>query len=186
MTLAVAALCMLAAFMGEPAATVLAWDRAAILHGEAWRLWTGHLVHYSPSHAGADALALLAAGLLAEPLLGTRRFGLVLAAGAAWMSLGLLGCAPALAEYRGASGLAMLVAALAGVLAWRHRPASRPLVACAAVMLLAKLAWEAHAPAPALAGLPERVAVAWQAHLLGMLAGLCAAAITPGRTPGWR
>src|SRR4051812_25687175 len=33
----------------------LIYDRAAILHGELWRLWTGHLVHFSNSHLLLDA-----------------------------------------------------------------------------------------------------------------------------------
>ncbi|GGY39685.1 rhombosortase [Pseudoduganella albidiflava] len=177
-----AALCVAAHGLGDRLAAALAWERAAILHGEVWRLWTGHLVHYSLSHAAADALALLAAGLLAESMLGARRFGIILAAGAAGISAGLLACAPDLAEYRGVSGLSMLVAALAGVLAWRDRPALRWPVACAAAVLVAKIAWEASAPAATVAGLPAGVAVAWQAHWLGLLAGACAAAIVPGRT----
>jgi rhomboid family GlyGly-CTERM serine protease len=173
-TLALAVLCLLLCGAGEPMATGLAWDRAAILHGQAWRLWTGHLVHYSVSHAAADAVALLAMGVLAEPMLGARRFGIILAGGAAAISAGLLVCVPGLAEYRGASGLAMLAAALAGVLAWRYRPGSRRLVAGAVVLLVAKFGWEGVHGAGALADLPPGVAVAWQAHLLGSLAGACA------------
>ncbi|WBR99930.1 rhombosortase [Pseudoduganella sp. SL102] len=181
-----AALCVAAHGLGDQVAAALAWERAAILHGEAWRLWTGHLVHYSLSHAAADALALLAAGLLAESMLGARRFAIILATGAAWISIGLLAFAPALIEYRGVSGLAMLVAALAGVLAWPDRPALRWPVACAAAVLVAKIVWEASAPAATVAGLPAGVAVAWQAHWLGLLAGACAAAFISCRTPGWR
>lgn len=171
LTLVLGAACLFLAFPGAPLAGMLEWDRGAILDGQWWRLWTGHLVHFSPSHALADTLALCAAGTVAESWLGTRRIALALAAGATLVSLGLLVSAPDLHTYRGASGLAMLVAVLAGAQAWRRYPRAAPLLACCAVALGAKIAWEASSAA-ALSGLPADVAVAWQAHLLGALCGL--------------
>jgi rhomboid family GlyGly-CTERM serine protease len=175
-TLAAVALCLLLACAREPLIGALAWERGAIPHGELWRLWTGHLVHYSASHALADALALGAAGLLAEPLAGSRRFALILPGGAGALSLGLLACAPQLQAYRGASGLAMLTAALAGVLLWRRHPAwrrhSKAPSRCAC-LLVAKT-WAEAGGLAALADLPAGVTVAWQAHLLGALLGLAA------------
>jgi rhombotail lipoprotein len=44
-TFALGGICLLLACAGEPAAAGLGWDRAAILQGELWRLWSGHLVH---------------------------------------------------------------------------------------------------------------------------------------------
>jgi rhomboid family GlyGly-CTERM serine protease len=174
-TLAVGAICLLLACTGEPVAAGLAWERGAILHGELWRLWTGHLVHFSASHAGADGLAMVALGLLAEPLIGSRRYARVLAGGAFAISLGLLALAPGLHEFRGASGLAVLSAVLGGVLAWRRYPASRPMLCCAALALASKTLWEAFAHTAAFTDLPAGVEVAWQAHLLGALLGVLAA-----------
>jgi rhomboid family GlyGly-CTERM serine protease len=180
-TLAVSGVCVLLACVGESEASMLAWERGAIVHGELWRLWSCHLVHFSASHARADTLALFAMGLYAEPLVGSRRFALLLAGAAALLSLGMLALAPGLNEYRGASGLATLTAVLAGVLAWRRHPASRPVLACAALALAAKTLWEAGAHAAAFAELPAGVAVAWQAHLMGVLLGALAAAWFDGR-----
>jgi rhomboid family GlyGly-CTERM serine protease len=174
-TLAIGGLCLLLACAGEALSSGLAWERTAILHGELWRLWSGHLVHYSISHAAADTLVLLAMGLYAEPLVGSRRFGLMLAGAATLLSLALLVLAPALNEYRGASGLAVLTAVLGGVLAWRRHPGSRPMLGCAALALAAKTLWEACAHTAAFADLPAGVSVAWQAHLLGALLGVVAA-----------
>lgn len=174
---ALAGTCLLLLCAGEPAASGLAWERSAILHGELWRLWSGHLVHFSASHAGADVLTLLALGVLAEPLIGSRRFALVLAGGALLLSLGLLVLAPAMHEYRGASGLAVLSAVLGGALAWNRYPGSRPVLACAALALTSKTLWEACANMAAFTDLPAGVAVAWQAHVLGALLGGCAAAL---------
>jgi rhomboid family GlyGly-CTERM serine protease len=166
-----AALCMLLAGTGEPTASALAWDRAAILHGELWRLWTGHFVHFSASHAGVNALVLISLGMAAEPLAGSRRFAQLLGAGGLLVSLGLLVLAPGLQEYRGASGLAVLTAVLGGQLAWRRYPGSRQLLACAALALAGKTFWEAVAATAGFAELPAGVSVAWQAHVLGALVG---------------
>jgi rhomboid family GlyGly-CTERM serine protease len=175
-TLALAGACVLGAIAGEAAAPALAWERSAILHGEIWRLWSGHLVHWSLSHGAADALALLAAGMLAEPIVGSRRFAAILAGGALLISLGLLAFVPALDEYRGASGLAMLVAVLAGVLVWRRQPRARWPIGALALALAAKMLWDAGGHALTLAGLPAGVDVSWQAHAIGGLLGACAAA----------
>jgi rhomboid family GlyGly-CTERM serine protease len=175
---AIGVLCLLLACAGEPIATGLAWERSAVLHGELWRLWSGHLVHYSLSHAGLDTLVLIAMGMVAEPAVGSRRLALVLGGGAALISLGLLALAPGINEYRGASGLAVLTAVLGGVLAWRLHPVSRPMLACAALALASKTLWEAFAHTAAFTDLPAGVTVAWQAHLLGaLLGGYAASAI---------
>jgi rhomboid family GlyGly-CTERM serine protease len=180
-TLAIAALCLLLVGAGETVAAGLAWERGAILHGELWRLWSGHLVHFSLSHAATDALVLAAMGLLAEPLAGSRRFAWIAGGGALLLSLGLLVFAPALQEFRGASGLAVLTAVLGGVLTWQRHPASRPILCCAALALASKTLWEACAHTAAFTELPPGVAVAWQAHLLGALLGGCAALAGQGR-----
>ena len=175
-TLALAGACALGTIAGEAAAPALAWERGAILHGEIWRLWSGHLVHYSLAHGAADVLALCAGGLLAEPIVGSRRFAATLAGGAALLSLGLLVCAPSMTEYRGASGLAMLVAVLAGVLVWRRQPGARWLVGAVGLALATKMLWDAGGHVLTLTGLPAGVAVSWQAHALGGLLGGYAAA----------
>ncbi|HEX8788765.1 MAG TPA: rhombosortase [Telluria sp.] len=181
-SLSVAGACLLLACAGEPLASSLAWERGAILHGEMWRLWSGHLVHYSASHGAADALALLASGMLAEPLVGSRRFAMILLAGAVLISLGLLACAPLLTGYRGASGLAMLTAALAGVLLWRRRPAARWLIGGVGLALVAKMLGDAGGHAHTLADLPAGVAVSWQAHLMGAVLGVGGAVWIERRT----
>jgi rhomboid family GlyGly-CTERM serine protease len=174
-TLSLVSICLVLGSASEPVAAELAWSRAAIVDGELWRLWTGHLVHFSASHACADILALFAAGALAERLAGSRRFALVLAGGGTVLSLGMLALAPGLQEYRGASALVVLAAVLGGALAWKHHPASRTVLGCAFLAFASKMLWEACAHTAAFTDLPPGVAVAWQAHLLGALLGGCAA-----------
>ena len=44
----------------------LIYDRSAILSGELWRMFTGHWIHFSPSHLVYDLLALGVAGWIIE------------------------------------------------------------------------------------------------------------------------
>ena len=46
--------------------STLLYDRAAIAHGELWRIWTGHLVHFGWAHLFVDAGLLLIVGWIAE------------------------------------------------------------------------------------------------------------------------
>lgn len=95
----------LPALLAGLAPAVFAYDRTAILHGEWWRLWTGHWVHFSFSHLAWDLVVVLVAGTwlewLSPGLLG--RFALL---GAPIISLGLLALAPAMHTYGGLSALA--------------------------------------------------------------------------------
>ncbi len=54
---------------------------SAALHGQPWRLWTGHIVHYGPSHFFPDSIALVPPLLLLPPTQRMRTivWGLVLA-----------------------------------------------------------------------------------------------------------
>jgi len=81
------------------------YDRQAILGGEIWRLLSGHLVHFSPSHLVLDAAALALAGSLCESRFRAPRRALFLAVPIA-ISLALLFGEPNMARYGGLSGLA--------------------------------------------------------------------------------
>jgi rhomboid family GlyGly-CTERM serine protease len=45
---------------------ILIYDRAAIVRGEAWRIWTGHLIHFGWPHFVIDAGLFLILGRLLE------------------------------------------------------------------------------------------------------------------------
>ena len=81
------------------------YDRAAILHGAGWRLWTGHWVHFSPSHLFWNLAVLLGAGVWLERLLPGWLLRYTLIA-APLISLALLLGEPAMHFYGGLSGLA--------------------------------------------------------------------------------
>jgi len=91
----------------------LQYERGAIAAGQIWRLFTGHLAHWSADHLVWDVAALALLGGLVERRGRGRYAGLLIAGGGA-ISLGLLVVDPGLAAYRGLSGLdAMLFVALA-------------------------------------------------------------------------
>jgi len=55
-----------------PVAPILEYDRQAILAGEIWRVFTGHLVHWSTEHALYDGVTLLILCLIPAWLLPGR------------------------------------------------------------------------------------------------------------------
>ena len=168
--------CLLLACLPESLAAQLSWERVAILGGQWWRLWTGHLVHFGLQHAMLDAIVLFAGASLLERELGTRRLLRQLLLAAPLVALGLF-AAPGLDEYRGASSLAATVALAAGIALWPGAGRWRPALLAGAAAWFCLSAVQAVRPEWSAAGLPEDVAVAWQAHLLGAACALL---------PGWR
>lgn len=160
--------------MAAQLALVLEYDRQAILAGELWRLWSAHLVHYSLQHALTDTGAVLVAGLITAQMFSLRALLIAVLMGAALISAGLLLAAPDCLYYRGASGLAVQLAVMAGAGLWRRASDSLParaILVLLAAALAAKIAAEATGYASGWSGLPADVVVSWQAHLLGAVVG---------------
>jgi rhomboid family GlyGly-CTERM serine protease len=83
---------------------LLIYNRAAIDDGEIWRLITGNLVHFSPSHFLYDVVALFAAGALIE-IRGYRHFAtLCLVSGALIGAIVYIG-SPEILVFGGLSGI---------------------------------------------------------------------------------
>jgi len=91
----------------------LALTPAAVAAGAWWRLWTCHLVHYDAAHALTSALAC-AIPLALLPRASRVRAMLALLLTAPLVATAALGDAR-LGEYRGASGLATALWAIAGL-----------------------------------------------------------------------
>lgn len=151
---------------------LMAYDRLALLSGQLWRLWSGHLVHFSARHAITDAAALFLIGAVLEPLLGTRRLCLALGWGAALIGLALLLGLPELTHYRGLSGLDVMMAVMALCTLWQHRTLPRYRVAALAALLVFKTASEALGITLGSSSLPMGITVMWQAHALGAACGV--------------
>jgi rhomboid family GlyGly-CTERM serine protease len=172
-----AAFCLMLTLAPQSLIAHLEFDRHAILGGEFWRLWSGHLVHYSLQHASVDAAVLLLAGVMAARAAGGRRLWAALALGAPLISAGLLLIAPGLWYYRGASALGVMLTVLAGALLWAGAGRRlRAALALLALALTAKIAAEALGLAQGWSDLPRDVGIVWQAHLMGVAAGLAAGA----------
>lgn len=150
--------------------TLLALDRSAVAAGQVWRLWSGHVVHYGWGHVAVNAAAL-------AMLLAWLRCGRCLVLGAVVcppvLSAAILWLEPALAQYRGASGVVVGLGALAWCQAWQTREAGRAMLLVLAAVLVVKLAWESWPGRAVPSGsLPEGVSLAWSAHLAGLVLGL--------------
>lgn len=177
--LAAPVLLVMLAGLPEPFQAWLALDRAAVRSGEAWRLWTGHLVHYGVNHAFVNALAAAGLFIVVRP-----ERGVWLGAAVCLPLLGgaILWLEPGLAYYRGASGAVVWLGVQAWCRVWRGCPTQRGGLLVLATALVAKLIWESWPGAGAVtsASLPEGVGLAWSAHLAGAVLGLAWAGVCAG------
>ena len=80
------------------------WSREALARGEVWRVFTGHVAHWSLEHLAWDVGALALLGVWLERR-GRARFVSLVAGAAAAISIGLGWLDPGLAAYRGLSGV---------------------------------------------------------------------------------
>jgi rhomboid family GlyGly-CTERM serine protease len=119
-----------------PFATSLDYDRTAILHGQLWRIVTGHFVHWSPAHLRWDLIAFLALGAVCERRGARVLFGVVVAATACMVSMILLLAVPDVVAYRGLSAIdSALWLWVAAVIADRRLTLALVLLFCAKLMI---------------------------------------------------
>jgi len=102
--LVVVAPCLLIALCGSTADTLLRYERAAILHGQYWRLLTGNFVHLGVGHLLEDMLGAVLLWLLFEDVLPQWRMPLTILGGSVGVGLGLLIGNPEVEWYVGISG----------------------------------------------------------------------------------
>ena len=160
---------------GEVGRELLRYDRAALAHGQWWRLVSAHVVHLDTRHALVNCLGLaLLWTLFARDYSPARWLAIVVAAALA-IDAGLWLCDSTVLWYVGSSGVLHGVMA-AGVLARLRRgePGGWPL----AVLLLAKLAYEHWVGALPLSG---HGPVVVDAHLYGVMGAAAAAAFLKPR-----
>lgn len=165
MSVALTALCAAASFFDGAR---LQYERS----GEAWRLLTGQMVHWTPRMAFFDLGMLLGLGACLE-IRGDRRLAAASLALGTVLTAVAVHLSPDLSLYRGSSGMA---SALFVLVAFRIADSpdrwTRALAAAAVALFLAKAAFEFLAGQTLFAGdLPEGVRVVPLVHLLGGLAG---------------
>ncbi len=148
------------------------YDRAAILRGEAWRLVTGHLTHWSPDHLIWDVIAFVALGCVCE----RRRvfFGGTLLVSAVAVSLFLLVACPEIASYRGLSAVDSTLWIWAAL---RVRDQSRTYALLLSGVFAGKLMIEAASGSPLFVTRTSDVLVLPVVHLLGAAIGFVAGVI---------
>lgn len=166
-----ALLCLLPTLLPASGQAWLEYRREAVLAGEVWRLWSGHFVHYSMSHALQDGLVAVILALALDQAGAGSHLLLRLALIAPLLSLMLVLAVPSMAFYRGASGLDMALAGMLLRLLWSDHPAWRPGLLGIAMVLCGKMLADALGMGFALTLLPEGVRVAWQVHGAGLVLG---------------
>ena len=158
----------LAGLAPGPAESLLL-STAAVDAGEVWRLWTGHWVHFTPTHAAWNLGVLLVVGAWLERVRPGLlvRFTLI---AAPLLALAVLAFEPALVAYGGLSGLATALVvrlaldrATAGGVPW-------PWVGVL-VLVVVKLLAESAGAGALFAGLGDGVRPSAVAHAAGAVLG---------------
>lgn len=98
-------------FMSDALGRALIFDRASVLHGEVWRLWTGNVVHFGESHLLWNLAVLVPTGIWAETI-APRATRWLLALAPVLIGATLLVLQPTLGRYAGLSGVAAGLLAL--------------------------------------------------------------------------
>src|SRR3954466_2836287 len=153
-------------FGGETVRDALSYDRAALSHGQFWRLLTAHFVHIDAQHALLNSLGLvLMWALFARDYSPLRWLAIYLVSSLA-ISLGLFVFDPQIEWYVGASG-ALHGVMTAGTLAHlRRRDLDGWILA---VFIVAKLSYEQLVGSMPFSGALNTVV---DAHLYGAIGGL--------------
>lgn len=154
-------------------ASLFVYDRVAVLHGEAWRLVTSHLVHFDGWHFAYDLLAFGIAGALVEPR-GRRHLCAVFLITAVSICTFLLLARPEMTAYGGLSGVTCAVLTYLALLGLGDARPWRTVCRSALVVLAVKLGVECTTGASALPYPSPVVFVpVWEAHVIGCgVAGL--------------
>lgn len=157
----------------------LLYERTAMLHGEWWRLWTGHWVHFSASHLAWNLTVLLGAGAW----LARRHHGLLLTytlLGAPLISLALLLGEPAMQTYGGLSGLATGVVVLLALTGLGRPGSDRAWWWGLLILVAAKIAFDATQTSTLFAGFAtQAIRASVLAHAAGAVAALAFFFIRP-------
>jgi rhomboid family GlyGly-CTERM serine protease len=173
LTVGIATVAIVSQFL-PGAAAWLQYDRTAIAHGELWRHFTAHFVHFDVNHLGWDVAVLLIAGTACE------RYSRTACATALGLSIAtvtpmLWVCQPHFEYYRGLSGLdCSLIGLIAGSLFQTRNPLATASGTLVLSVFSLKCGIEIMTAQTVFASGTSYVPVPL-AHLSGMICGLAAA-----------
>lgn len=175
LTLTLVALAILAAWQPILAAA-MELDRAALQHGELWRLFTGHVAHWSGEHLFWDVIVFTVVGIVCERRSRSRYVCCLLVA-AFTIGAGVLTVCPELLKYRGLSGVdcALFACLLADLTTERWRK-GQPVgvLLLLGVTLIAKIIWELGTGGALFVQSDVMVPVP-ESHAIGAVAGVAVA-----------
>ena len=113
-----------AVFGHQSLESALIYDRAALMQGQIWRLWTCHWVHFGAGHLLWNLLALLPAAAWAE-WLAPKSFRILVGLAPGAIGVLLLAADPDLSRYGGLSGIAVAAIVFLAFTALTAYPANR-------------------------------------------------------------
>ena len=132
----------LSATLSSQLTSLLQFDRTAFMDGEVWRVFTGHLTHWSLSHLFWDILVFLVLAGVIERF-SRRRLLVCFASASLIISLLVFTFLPEMTFYRGLSGIDSALFMMLLVMFYRQRPSRHSLFAkcpiiCSAYSSLAR------------------------------------------------
>ncbi len=140
LTLSIVLISMVSFFSSE-IASVLIFDRQAILRGEIWRLFSSHLVHFTRTHLVYNLFAFGIAGWIVERKSSSLLLFLYICM-APVMGMALLVFKPGMLFYGGLSGIACGLIYYIALLKMKEAPwkiMSRAIIICLPIKLVIEL-----------------------------------------------
>ena len=168
---AIVSLAAVITYRSAPLAEIFIYQRSLIFSGQIWRTWTGHIVHFGPSHLLWDLAVFLPAGCWLERLRPWSARWLYLL-GPVVISAVLLAFDPALERYAGLSGLAMGTLVLLAAVHLQNRKESPWLWVGVLLLVATKIAIELRQGAPLLVSDFANIRNVPLAHFAGIGCGL--------------
>lgn len=161
-------MCVFAVF-NDQVTPWLQFDRQAILAGEWWRLWSGHLLHTNSWHLLMNLAGLVVIIMLHGNYYRSCVFAFLLFAGVTLISLALLFWSPAISLYVGLSGWLHALLVYGACEDVRRQWSSGWLILAG---VAAKVGWEQWQGASSDLVMLIEADVAVDAHLYGAITGL--------------
>ena len=160
----------------------LIYDRDAIVAGEIWRLWSGHLVHFSLSHFLFDVAAFVACGWFVETRTRVNP-ALLFLVGPPLISLAMLVLVPSMSRYGGLSALVVSALVCAALTIAKEERSWRWAGWTLLGLLAAKTGYELNHATALFASMPS-IQVAPSSHLAGAAVAVIAWIVSSKQT--WR